>query len=327
MTPRKQSHPTDELGICKTSQIGVFFDVLGTKGITSADNYDDLRSLSKAIPLFTSIEQALRDADRFHGYRRDQQDIDIESLDFLSWRFSDNIFLLSNLPSKNRKTEYDGAFEATFSLFLSVVSGFFCHMLKKGHLTRGGMCMGSAVLNNEAVLGSALTNSYKIESSQRVNGGGVGVSETIFNEFKNWANTTIAYGKNNSAKALQTFKHWFVEDKGAGIDDCKFSLLNIFHEEVLGDLGDKAIEEIIQAISKNLDILPEASHNEVDKARSKWIWTAAHLYFSLVLGCQREDGTPNSLNNDWEKEFKKEFSYTDFKQIRDKSMNINYRNP
>lgn len=263
----------------------------------------------------------------FHKYRRDQQEKDIERLDFLFWRFSDNIFFLSNLPSKNKKEEYEAAFEGTLSLFLSNVSVFFCHMIAKGYLTRGGMCMGDAVLNNEAVLGSASTNSYRIESSGEVNGGGVGVSETIFDEFNSWANATTAYGTNNSTEARQTFKHWFVEDKDAGIDDCKFPLLNIFHEEVLGDLGDKAIEEMIQAISKNLDILPEASHNEVDKARSKWIWTAAHLYFSLALGCQREDGTPNSLNNDWEKEFKKEFSYTDFKQIRDKSMNINYRNP
>lgn len=327
MTLQEQPHPTDELGICKTNQIGVFFDVLGTKRITSDDNHDELDSLQNTKLLFRSVEQALREADYFHSYRREQQEIDIESLDFLSWRFSDNIFLLSNLPSKNRKTEYDGAFEGTFSLFLSVVSAFFCHMLKQGYLTRGGMCMGFAVLNNEAVLGSALTNSYKIESSQNVNGGGVGVSDTIFNEFKNWANTTIAYGKNNSDKALQTFKHWFIEDKEAGTDNCKCSLLNIFHEEVLGDLGDEAIQEMIQAISKSLYMLSETSHDEDKKARSKWIWTAAHLYFSLVLGCQRQDGIPGCLNNCWDKKFENNFSDTDLEQIRDKSMNINYRNP
>ena len=327
MTLRKQSRLADELGIWKTSQIGVFFDVLGTKQMTRADYHDDLCLLRETVCLFSSIEQALEQADMFHKYRSDQQEKDIERLDFLFWRFSDNIFFLSNLPSKNKKEEYEAAFEGTLSLFLSNVSVFFCHMIAKGYLTRGGMCMGDAVLNNEAVLGSALTNSYRIESSKKVNGGGVGVSKTVFDEFKSWANTTTAYGTNNSTEARQTFKHWFVEDKDAGTGDHKYPLLNIFHNEVLSDLSSVKIQEMIQSISENLYILSNASHSGKEKNRSKWIWTAAHLYFSLVSVPKRQGGPLNSSARYWEDKFKRNFFDADFKQIQDKSMNINYRNP
>lgn len=321
MTQRNNIHNSVQ-AFEKTNQIGVFFDVLGTKQITEATNQNQSRMQAETKQLFISTEEALLEADPLHKHRRDQQEKDIESLDFQYWRFSDNIFFLSSLPKKAATAEYEGSFESTFDLFLTSVSLFFCHMLAKCHLTRGGMSMGYAVLNNEAVLGSALTESYKIESSGNIEGGGLGVSENIFTELKDWASTTIAYGMNNSTGALQTFDHWFIEYA----DEPNFSLLNIFHHEILSALGDVKIDEILDAISRAL-AYPGNGSAKNQKIRAKWTWTAAHLYFSLVLNNARLRNASIGTAAHWKRKFTTLLSSTDMTQILKKSRKIGYRIP
>ena len=199
-----------------------------------------------------------------------------------TWQFSDNIFLLSALPEHEGRTglNAEGAIESdVFQLFQSV-SFFFVNMLLKGYLLRGGIAMGNAAFSTRTVLGTALNNSYAIESSGNVAGGGVGVDWKVVNFLSKWARSS-EYSKSDY---LASLNKWMVTTHNQPApgnatpeSNPDFTVhLNYFSPEVRNELTSREVEEIIE----NLERQARSSRGDT-KTYNKWIWTAALLYFSL----------------------------------------------
>lgn len=251
-------------------EIGVFFDVLGVRGI---ENLKDIERLSESIQDSLSLVRP-----PFL-----MEDVTVSRFSLArTWQFSDNIFLLSALPEHEGRTGFnaEGAVESdVFQLFHSV-SFFFVNMLLKGYLLRGGIAMGNAAFSSRAVLGTALNNSYAIESSGRVAGGGVGVDREVVNFLSNWAQSS----ENSKGDYLASLNKWMVttHNQPAPGDatpesNSDFTIhLNYFSPEVRNELTPRNVEEIIENLERQT-----RSSRGATKTYNKWIWTAALLYFSL----------------------------------------------
>lgn len=144
---------------------------------------------------------------------------------------------------------------------------------------RGGIAMGNAVFDAQAVLGTALNKSYEIESSGKVSGGGIGVDESVLKFLTDWA-TTSKYSTDQYKTSLNK---WMIrtsnQPKPGAFESNSTSShmihLNYFSPEVLEILTPENFDEIFSSLAKGVRI--SRGHKKV---YDKWIWAAALLYYS-----------------------------------------------